>query len=85
VLARRRRGLEDDDGELARVLSKPRPAYTGTIAEGVGVRKVLDQLEQSHGGVFELSAEREPEPAADRAPATEPDSATEREPEGHVQ
>jgi NADH-quinone oxidoreductase subunit J len=85
VLARRRRGLEDDDGELARVLSKPRPAYTGTIAEGVGVRKVLDQLEQSHGGVFELSAEREPEPAADRAPATEPESATEREPEGHVQ
>src|SRR5271156_2777555 len=35
VLARRRRGLEDDDGELARVLSQPRPAYTGTIAEGV--------------------------------------------------
>jgi hypothetical protein len=75
VLARRRRGLEDDDGELARVLSRPRPAYTGTIAEGVGVRKVLDALEQSHGGVFELSAEPEPEP--------EPTSA--REPEGHVQ
>jgi hypothetical protein len=57
------------------VLSKPRPAYTGTIAEGVGVRKVLDALEQSHGGVFELSAEKQPEP----------ESTTTREPEGHVQ
>jgi NADH-quinone oxidoreductase subunit J len=54
VLARRRRGLEDDDGELARVLSVPRPAYTGTIAEGVGVRRVLEQLEQAHGGAIEL-------------------------------
>jgi NADH-quinone oxidoreductase subunit J len=74
VLARRRRGLEDDDGELARVLSQPRPAYTGTIAEGVGVRKVLDQLEQSHGGVFELSA--------DPALSADPELTPEREPEG---
>jgi NADH:ubiquinone oxidoreductase subunit 6 (subunit J) len=69
VLARRRRGLEDDDGELARVLSRPRPAYTGTIAEGVGVRKVRDQMEHSHGGVFELAAS---------------DAAAERGPEGTV-
>jgi NADH-quinone oxidoreductase subunit J len=62
VLARRRRGLEDDDGELARVLAKPRPAYTGTIAEGVGVRQVRDQMEQSQGGVFELRAEATSDP-----------------------
>ncbi len=62
VLARRRRGLEDDDGELARVLSKPRPAYTGTIAEGVGVRQVRDQMEQSQGGVFELRGEPTTDP-----------------------
>ena len=51
VLARRRRGL-DDDVELAHVLSAPRPSYTGTIAEGVGVRRVLEQLEQAHGGAW---------------------------------
>ena len=38
VLARRRRGLDADDAGLAQVLSAPRPSYTGTIAEGVGVR-----------------------------------------------
>jgi NADH-quinone oxidoreductase subunit J len=54
VLARRRRGLDADDAELTRVLSTPRPAYTGTIAEGVGVRRVREQLEQVHGGVTEL-------------------------------
>ena len=60
VLARRRRGLGDDDLELAQLLSTPRPAYTGTIAEGVGVRKVLEQLEQAHGGAMELTAELTP-------------------------
>ncbi len=54
VLARRRRGLDADDSEMAQVFSAPRPTYTGTIAEGVGVRKVLEQLEQAHGGNFEL-------------------------------
>ena len=54
VLARRRRGLDADDTELAQVLSAPRPAYTGTIAEGVGVRRVREELEQQDGGVFEL-------------------------------
>ena len=57
MLARRRRGLEDDDAELAQLLATPRPAYTGTIAEGAGVRKVLEQLEQVHGGAIELTAE----------------------------
>lgn len=54
VLARRRRGLDADDVEFRRVLGVPRPAYTGTIAEAVGVRRVLDQLEQARGGVTEL-------------------------------
>jgi NADH-quinone oxidoreductase subunit J len=54
VLARRRRGLDEEGLELSQVLSMPRPAYTGTIAEGVGVRKVLEQLEQAHGGAMEL-------------------------------
>lgn len=55
VLARRRRGLDDDeDFQLKDLLAAPRPAYTGTIAEAVGVRSVLEQLEQAHGGVTEL-------------------------------
>jgi NADH:ubiquinone oxidoreductase subunit 6 (subunit J) len=37
MLARRRRGLEPDD-ELDRLLTAPRPAYTGTMAEGAGSR-----------------------------------------------
>ena len=52
VLARRRRGLDADDAELAHVLAVPRPAYTGTIAEGVGVRRVREALEQT--GTMEL-------------------------------
>jgi NADH-quinone oxidoreductase subunit J len=54
VLARRRRGLEEGALDLKDLLAVPRPAYTGTIAEGVGVRRVLEQLEQAHGGVTEL-------------------------------
>lgn len=53
VLARRRRGLEDDERDFAAVRAAPRPAYTGTLAEAVGVRRVLDQLEQT-GSVTEL-------------------------------
>jgi NADH-quinone oxidoreductase subunit J len=67
VLARRRRGLDADDVELARVLAVPRPSYTGTIAEGAGVRRVREQLEQVHGGVTELIGgphEDEPEEKA---------------------
>ena len=54
VLARRRRGLEDEDPALTRLLGQPRPVYTGTMAEGAGVRQVLQALEESHGGFIEL-------------------------------
>jgi NADH:ubiquinone oxidoreductase subunit 6 (subunit J) len=54
VLARRRRGFGDDERDFDQVRAAPRPAYTGTIAEGAGVRRVLEQLEQAHGGVSEL-------------------------------
>ncbi len=54
VLARRRRGLEDDSLAFRELVATPRPAYTGTIAEGAGVRRVREQLEQVHGGVTEL-------------------------------
>src|SRR5579875_1903387 len=54
VLARRRRGLEQDALELHDLLAAPRPTYTGTIAEGVGVRRVREQIEQAHGGVTEI-------------------------------
>jgi NADH:ubiquinone oxidoreductase subunit 6 (subunit J) len=55
VLARRRRGLDEEDvDEIARLLATPRPSYTGTIAEGVGVRKVLDLIEEAHGGAIEI-------------------------------
>jgi NADH-quinone oxidoreductase subunit J len=37
VLARRRRGLEPDE-EMGLRVSAPRPAYTGTMAEGAGIR-----------------------------------------------
>jgi NADH:ubiquinone oxidoreductase subunit 6 (subunit J) len=67
VLARRRRGLGDEDFKAIR--ATPRPAYTGTIAEAVGVRRVLEQLEQEHGGASELvGAPREPV-----APQAEPE------------
>jgi NADH:ubiquinone oxidoreductase subunit 6 (subunit J) len=38
VLARRRRGLEGPDEELKKIIISPRPAYTGTLAEAVGIR-----------------------------------------------
>ena len=54
VLARRRRGLDDDeDRDFVAMRAAPRPAYTGTLAEAVGVRRVLEQLEQA-GSVTEL-------------------------------
>jgi NADH:ubiquinone oxidoreductase subunit 6 (subunit J) len=40
VLARRRRGLEGPDEELAARIRAPRPAYTGTMAEAAGTRAV---------------------------------------------
>jgi NADH:ubiquinone oxidoreductase subunit 6 (subunit J) len=39
VLARRRRGLEEpEDADFQRRLDTPRPLYTGTLAEGAGLR-----------------------------------------------
>jgi len=61
VLARRRRGLEDEDPALRRLIAEPRPAYTGTIAEGAGVRKVLQALEEAHGGIIALGFSPEEE------------------------
>jgi NADH:ubiquinone oxidoreductase subunit 6 (subunit J) len=54
VLARRRRGRDDEDPALVRILRTPRPVYTGTMAEGAGVRSVLAALEQAHGGAIEV-------------------------------
>jgi NADH-quinone oxidoreductase subunit J len=48
VLARRRRGLEDDRG-LDRRLDAPRPAYTGTLAESAGVQRVMAAIAASAG------------------------------------
>jgi NADH-quinone oxidoreductase subunit J len=57
VLARRRRGLDDEDPALVRILRTQRPVYTGTMAEGAGVRSVLAALEQAHGGAIEVPGE----------------------------
>jgi NADH-quinone oxidoreductase subunit J len=74
VVARRRRGLEDDDGSIARIIGERRPSYTGTIAEGAGVRKVLQAIEASHGGLLEVGAPESEESTAVAA-ATDPDEA----------
>jgi NADH-quinone oxidoreductase subunit J len=72
VLARRRRGLEDDDGSIARVIGARRPSYTGTMAEGAGVRQVWQAIEASHGGMLEVGGAESDEPAATVA-ALDPD------------
>jgi NADH:ubiquinone oxidoreductase subunit 6 (subunit J) len=38
MLARRRRGLEGPDERFEKLIHAPRPAYTGTMAEGAGTR-----------------------------------------------
>ena len=53
VLARRRRGLEEDAIELRHVLSAPRPAYTGTMAESAGVPVVLREIEEHERALME--------------------------------
>jgi NADH:ubiquinone oxidoreductase subunit 6 (subunit J) len=60
VLARRRRGLEEDP-ELERRLREPRPAYTGTLAEAAGVQRVLAAIAASGEQEVEREREREPE------------------------
>jgi NADH-quinone oxidoreductase subunit J len=46
VLARRRRGLEGPDEELELRIRTPRPAYTGTMAEGAGIRQAIEAVEE---------------------------------------
>jgi hypothetical protein len=60
VLARRRRGLEPD-AELVRRVEAPRPAYTGTMAEGAGTR--VAETVAAAGVEVEAGGERR-EPAA---------------------
>ncbi len=57
VLARRRRGLDDDRDalQLRDILAAPRPSYTGTIAEGAGVRRVRELMDEAHGGAIEVT------------------------------
>ncbi len=52
VLARRRRGLEDE--ELSdRLLHEPRPVYTGTMAEGAGVARVVREIEEAERAMMD--------------------------------
>src|SRR5437763_12993507 len=44
LLARRRRGLEGPDERVDTRIHMPRPAYTGTLAEAVGVRVAEEPL-----------------------------------------
>jgi NADH:ubiquinone oxidoreductase subunit 6 (subunit J) len=66
VLARRRHGLEDNDGSIARVIGERRPSYTGTMAEGAGTRQVYQAIEASRGGggSFEIGGAEPKKPAA---------------------
>jgi NADH:ubiquinone oxidoreductase subunit 6 (subunit J) len=50
VLARRRRGLEGPDEQLALQIRAPRPAWTGTMAEAAGTRIVENAPEPEHVG-----------------------------------
>ncbi len=59
VLARRRRGLEDpDDEEFELRIHAPRSAYTGTMAEGAGVRQAVAAVEPSPEPVAEVVGRR---------------------------
>jgi len=53
VLARRRRGLEDDEALEVRIAAVHRPAYTGTLAEAAGVRPTAQEEE-----AYELEVEQ---------------------------
>jgi NADH-quinone oxidoreductase subunit J len=61
MLARRRRGLEPDD-QLAQLILAPRPANTGTMAEGVDARAGLPTQvpNPERPGVRVARGEREP-------------------------
>ena len=49
LLARRRRGLEPEDPEFQRLLALPRPVYTGTMAEGAGLRDTVAAINRALG------------------------------------
>ena len=53
VLARRRRGLEDDAALEVRIAAVHRPAYTGTLAEAAGMRPTAHEEE-----AYELEVEQ---------------------------
>jgi NADH:ubiquinone oxidoreductase subunit 6 (subunit J) len=56
VLARRRRGLEAEEAEdqdFQRRLRQPRPAFTGTMAEGAGLRVAVREIEEAGTAVME--------------------------------
>jgi NADH:ubiquinone oxidoreductase subunit 6 (subunit J) len=60
VLARRRRGLEEHDEEGEVRHHPKRPAYTGTMAEGAGIRPALVEMEGSLGAETEVVGRRPP-------------------------
>jgi NADH:ubiquinone oxidoreductase subunit 6 (subunit J) len=65
MLARRRRGLDEDDPEFERLLRAPRPAYTGTMAEGAGsVTGPSTALAEQEEAAFRT--ESEPQPLGER-------------------
>ena len=53
VLARRRRGLEAEDQDFQRRLRQPRPAFTGTMAEGAGLSVAIREIDESGAAVME--------------------------------
>jgi NADH-quinone oxidoreductase subunit J len=58
VLARRRGGLEsEEDAELEQRLHQPRPAYTGTMAEGAGMRRAIREIKEAGAPVVEQRPE----------------------------
>jgi|SRR5579875_1815045 len=73
VLARRRRGLEPDE-PLRRRLARPRPRWTGTMAEAGGVLRPLPAVEEV--GPLTTAGERSTQPSA---AATSPRAAAARE------
>ena len=47
MLARRRRGLDPEDPTFDRLLNTPRPAYTGTMAEGAGLQDAVASINKA--------------------------------------
>jgi len=63
VLARRRRGLDEEeaaDPDFQRRLHQRRPTFTGTMAEGAGLRVAIEEIEQVRAAVTENAPSRPP-------------------------